>query len=182
VPALFPAEGLEDGLEHGVTLTVCLLTPDSRGTVTLASGEPTAKPRIAHNYLSAPADAERLIIGLRATMEIGGQPAMAPYVTRPYTVPASTSDQDLLAHIRDHGQTIYHPVGSCSMGAVVDNELRVLGMEGLRVVDASVMPTVPRGNTNAPVIAVAERAADLIKGAAPAAEAAPAQPREVAPA
>jgi choline dehydrogenase len=84
--------------------------------------------------------------------------------------PASDSDDDVLAHVRQHVMTIYHPVGTCRMGdddgAVVDRELRVRGVEGLRVVDASVMPDVPRGNTNAPTIALAERAADLIRGRA----------------
>jgi choline dehydrogenase len=81
--------------------------------------------------------------------------------------PASTSDEDILDGIRAHLQTLYHPVGTCAIDAVVDRELRVLGVEALRVVDASVMPTVPRGNTNAPVIALAERASDLIRGRAP---------------
>jgi choline dehydrogenase len=166
IPALFPDEGLGDGLEHGVTLSVCLLNPESRGRVTLASAEPSAKPRIAHEYLSAGRDAERLVAGLRRLIEVSRQPALAPYCKRPVAAPDGDGDAELLAHIRRHAQTIYHPVGTCAMGTVVDDELRVLGLDGLRVVDCSVMPTVPRGNTNAPVIAVAERAADLIAGVA----------------
>ena len=109
----------------------------------------------------------RMVEGLRVTLEIARQPALAPYTTRPHYIPASDSDEDVRAHIRQQMFTLYHPVGTCRMGAdaeaVVDTDLRVRGVEGLRVVDASVMPTVPRGNTNAPTIAVAERAADLIR-------------------
>jgi choline dehydrogenase len=109
----------------------------------------------------------RMVQGLRVAMEISRQPALALYTTRPYYTPASDSEEDLRAHIRQQTFTLYHPVGTCRMGsdaeAVVDTELRVRGLEGLRVIDASVMPTVPRGNTNAPTIAIAERAADLIR-------------------
>jgi choline dehydrogenase len=164
VPAAFTDEGLEEIGEHGVTLTACVLTPDSRGSVELASADPTAKPRIRHDYLSAPRDVERALDGMRRLLEIAAQPALAPYAKTPHAVPASAGDDDLLRHIRATAQTLYHPVGTCAMGRVVDSELRVLGVEGLRVVDASVMPRIPRGNTNAPVIAIAERAADLIRG------------------
>jgi choline dehydrogenase len=82
-------------------------------------------------------------------------------------VPRSRADADILEFVRQHSRTIFHPVGTCAMGAVVDAELRIRGVEGLRVADASVMPTVPRGNTNAPVIMVAEKAADLIRGLPP---------------
>jgi choline dehydrogenase-like flavoprotein len=116
--------------------------------------------------LSTPHDVDRALDGMRRLLEIAAQPALAPYAKTPHAVPASGGDDDLLRHIRATAQTLYHPVGTCAMGGVVDSELRVLGVEGLRVVDASVMPQVPRGNTNAPVIAIAERAADLIRGAA----------------
>ena len=92
---------------------------------------------------------------------------MRPYCAEPFTVPAGDSEDDLRAHVARTTFPIYHPVGTCAIGSVVDAELRVEGLEGIRVVDASVMPAVPRGNTNAPVIALAERAADLIKGVAP---------------
>jgi choline dehydrogenase len=101
-------------------------------------------------------------------LEIARQPALKPYCAEPFTVPASDNEQDILAHVKRTTFAIYHPVGTCAIGTVVDDELRVNGLEGLRVVDASVMPMVPRGNTNAPVIAVAERAADLIGGTVPA--------------
>jgi choline dehydrogenase len=165
VPAAFHGEGLGEVVDHGVTLTVCVLTPESRGSVTLASAEPTAKPRIRHEYLSAPRDVERLLDGMRRLLQIAAQPALALYARSPYAVPASDGDRDLLRHIRATAQTLYHPVGTCAIGRVVDSELRVLGVEGLRVVDASVMPQIPRGNTNAPVIAIAERAAELVRGA-----------------
>jgi len=164
LPVAYPDEGLAPIHGHGVTLSVCVLTPQSRGTVTLASPEPTAKPRIRHNYLSEPADVQRLLIGMRRLREIAGQPALAPYAQTPLAAPASADDEDVLAHVRATAQTLYHPVGTCAIGAVVDPLLRVLGLECLRVVDASVMPAIPRGNTNAPVIAIAERAADLIRG------------------
>src|SRR4051812_39243285 len=103
-------------------------------------------------------------------MEIARTAPLSRYAQQPFLVPASDSDADIEAHIRATAQTIYHPVGTCRMGSddtsVVDPELRVRGVEALRVVDASVMPSVPRGNTNAPTIALAERAADLIRGRA----------------
>jgi choline dehydrogenase len=99
-------------------------------------------------------------------MEIAQTEPLSDWAERPYLCPASTSDEDVAAHVRARAQTAYHPVGTCKMGidelAVVDPQLRVRGVEGLRVVDASIMPTIPRGNTNAPTIAVAERAAELI--------------------
>jgi choline dehydrogenase len=92
---------------------------------------------------------------------------MRPYCAEPFTAPAGESDEDVRTHVARTTFPIYHPVGTCAIGSVVDADLRVEGLEALRVVDASVMPTVPRGNTNAPVIAIAERAADLIKGTTP---------------
>jgi len=174
-PALYVDEPV---LEHGFGVGPCVLTPASRGIVMPLSPDPTAKPYVLHNYHAEESDMARTVAGLRVALEIVRQPALAPYTTRPYYTPASDSDQDLRAHIRQQTFTLYHPVGTCRMGAdaeaVVDTELRVRGIEGLRVIDASVMPTVTRGNTNAPTIAIAERAADLIRhGAAVAARWAP---------
>ena len=101
-------------------------------------------------------------------MDIASQPALAELTTGAYGAPAGDDDASLITHIERNTTTLYHPVGTCGMGRVVDAELRVLGMESLRVVDASVMPTPVRGNTNAPTIMIAERAADLIRGRAPA--------------
>ena len=163
-PAMYVDEPVT---EHGFGVAPCLLTPASRGYVVPLSPDPTAKPYILHNYLAEEADMARMVEGLRVALEIARQPALAPYTTRPYYTPVSDSEEDLRAHIRQQVFTLYHPVGTCRMGAdaeaVVDTDLRVRGVEGLRVVDASVMPTVPRGNTNAPTIAIAERAAELIR-------------------
>jgi choline dehydrogenase len=134
----------------------------------VASPDPTAKPLIVHNYYDDPDDLASAVAGHRMVHEIVRTSPLADYVEGPYNVPESDSDEDVIAHIRQNMQTLYHPVGSCKMGtdelSVVDPELRVRGVEGLRVVDASVMPTVPRGNTNGPTIALAEKAADMIRG------------------
>ncbi len=160
-------EGMSDPEAHGVWVSPCLLTPQSRGSVKLSSNDPTAKPIVRNDFYTAEADMPRMIEALRLMQEICGQPALRPYCAEPFTVPAEDSDQALRAHAARTTFAIYHPVGTCAIGSVVDTELRAIGLEGLRVVDASVMPTVPRGNTNAPTIAIAERAADLIKEAAP---------------
>jgi choline dehydrogenase len=171
--ALFTDEGLVPVQDHGVSLGATLLKPRSRGRVALASPDPTAKPLIVHNYYADPDDLRSQIFGVRLTMEIARTEPLAGRLRGPWLVPDSDSDADIEALIRAHAHTTYHPVGTCKMGvdelAVVDPELRIHGLEGLRVVDASVMPTIPRGNTNAPVIAIAERAADLICGRAPSA-------------
>jgi choline dehydrogenase len=163
-PVMFVDEGLGDPVAHGLSFGACLLTPRSRGTVTLRSADPTAKPWIRHNFLSDPDDVQTMMEGLRLTLDIARAPALAKYCEALFVGPGSTDETALRGHLGRHSQTLYHPVGTCSMGPVVDEELRVHGVEGLRVVDASVMPVVPRGNTNAPTIAVAERAADLIRG------------------
>jgi choline dehydrogenase len=165
---MFIEEGLTDPPDHGMLLSVCLIKPESRGEVTLPSADPTAKPVIRHNYYSAESDMEDMVAAMGAVMDVVGQEALRPFAQHPFEVPASDSDADVRAHVRRQTQTIYHPAGTCAIGTVVDPELRVQGLEGLRVVDASVMPTVTRGNTNAPTIAIAERAADLIRGVAPA--------------
>jgi choline dehydrogenase len=168
-PVQIVNEGMSDPEAHGVWVSPCLLTEHSRGTVRLASNDPTAKPLVHNAFYSQGDDMERMIAGLRRTLDICAQPAMAPYCAEPFNVPAGDSHEALRAHVAKTTFAIYHPVGTCRMGtdaqAVVDEQLRVNGIQGLRVVDASVMPTVPRGNTNAPTIALAERAAELIRGA-----------------
>jgi choline dehydrogenase len=166
-PVLFFDEGLGAPTVHGTVIAVSTMSPESRGHVKLRSASPDAAPRIVHNYLRAEDDRRSMIGGLRAAMEIGNQAAMRKIITGRFDVPPSDSDADLLAHARQKAQTQYHPTSTCAIGSVVDPELRVFGLDGLRVVDASVMPSVVRGNTNAPTIMIAERAADLIKAARP---------------
>jgi choline dehydrogenase len=122
---------------------------------------------IRNEFYAEEADMARMIDAVRLTEEICARPAMKPYCAEPFTAPAGEADDDIRAHIAATTYEIYHPAGTCAIGSVVDADLRVEGLEALRVVDASVMPVVPRGNTNAPVIAMAERAADLIKGETP---------------
>ena len=133
----------------------------------LASADPTAKPIVHNAFYSDGDDMQRMIDGVRLLLDVCGQPAMKPYADTPFNVPDGDSDEAMRAHVARTTFAIYHPCGTCRMGedagAVVDEQLRVNGLQGLRVVDASVMPVVPRGNTNAPTIAVAERAADVIR-------------------
>ncbi|MCC8251496.1 GMC family oxidoreductase [Saccharothrix luteola] len=164
-PVMIADSGLAAPTAHAITLGASLLTPLSRGHVSLGSDDPTAKPRIVHNYYADPADLDTAVRALRIALEIAGTAPLEPYTETAFRPPASTSEEDLRAYARARTQSTYHPVGTCAMGQVVDAELRVMGVEGLRVVDASVMPTITRGNTNAPVIAIAEKAADLISGA-----------------
>jgi choline dehydrogenase len=170
-PVHIVEEGMGDPQAHGVWVSPCLLTAESRGSVRLASADPTAKPIVRNAFYAAEADMARMMDAVRLAAEICAQPAFKPYAAEPFTVPADDSEDALREHIALTTFEIYHPVGTCAIGSVVDSDLRVEGLEALRVVDASVMPTVPRGNTNAPTIAIAERAADLIRhGKAVAAE------------
>jgi choline dehydrogenase len=170
-PVHIVEEGMGDPQAHGVWVSPCLLTAESRGSVRLASADPTAKPIIRNAFYAEEADMPRMMDAVRLAAEISAQPAFKPYAAEPFTAPADDSDDALRAHIAATTYEVYHPVGTCAIGSVVDADLCVEGLEALRVVDASVMPTVPRGNTNAPTIAIAERAADLIRhGKAVAAE------------
>ncbi len=173
VPALFIDEGLMPAPEHGWAVGACVLKPASRGQVAVVSPDPLARPLILHNYLAEEADRRSIVAGVRMCEELAHTEPLARYSDRALFAPEGDSDEEILAYARATMQTVYHPVGTCKMGtdelAVVDPELRVRGIEGLRVVDASVMPTVPRGNTNAPTIAIAEKAADLIRRHVPAA-------------
>jgi choline dehydrogenase-like flavoprotein len=170
-PVQIVDEGMADPQGHGVWVSPCLLTPRSRGSVRLASKDPTAKPIVRNDFFSAEEDMPRMVAAVRLMEEICAQAAMRAYCAERFTAPAGEAEDDLRAHVAATAFPIYHPVGTCAIGTVVDEKLRVQGLEGVRVVDASAMPTVPRGNTNAPVIAIAERAADLIKGVTPLAPA-----------
>jgi choline dehydrogenase len=167
LPVMFADGGLGPPTDHAISVGGYVLRPGSRGSVTLAGDDPTAKPRIIHNYYAEEADLRTAVDGVRAALDIARQPALAAYTEWPAGVPASESDADVRDFLRRNTQTSYHAAGSCAMGLVTDAELRVLGTERLRVVDASVMPRLISGNTNAPAIAIAERAADLIRGTAP---------------
>ena len=164
-PCFFKEEGLGAQDQQGFAVGPCVLKPTSTGTVTLRSPNPLAAPRIQHNYLGSEEDRQSIVAGLRTALKIASQPAMKEVITGDHVVPAGDSDEELLAFARRVGQTLYHPTSSCSIGYVVDPELKVLGVDGLRVADASVMPTITRGNTNAPTIMIGEMAADLIKQA-----------------
>jgi choline dehydrogenase-like flavoprotein len=165
--------GRKTVLGHGFSCHACLLQPASRGSVTLASPDPLAAPRIDPNFLAEPDDTARMVAAFKAMRHILQQPALAELGGRELRASAGAqTDAQIEAFIRNHADTIYHPVGSCRMGpasmpggAVVDAQLRVHGLQGLRVVDASVMPRIVSGNTNAPVIMIAEKAADLVRAA-----------------
>jgi choline dehydrogenase-like flavoprotein len=170
-PAYFARNGFEEYDGHAVTLGPVLLSPRSRGSVTLRSADPVAKPRILTNSLTEPEDIAALLAGTRLARKIAAADPLAEVLGRELRPgPDVVTDQDLEDDLRRRVELLYHPVGTCRMGddeeAVVDPHLRVRGVEGLRVIDASVMPTIPGGNTNAPTIAVAERGADLVGGAA----------------
>jgi choline dehydrogenase len=167
LPVMFADGGLGFPTDHAISLGAFVLQPGSRGSVTLASDDPTAKPRITHNYYADEADLRAATDGVRAALDIARQPALAPYTERLVSGPASGADADIRDFLRRNTQTSYHAAGSCAMGLVTDAELRVTGVDGLRIADASVMPRVISGNTNAPTIAIAEKAADLIRGIAP---------------
>jgi choline dehydrogenase-like flavoprotein len=169
---------------HGYSAHVCLLQPKSRGTLRLASADPLAAPAIDPAFLAERDDVERLVRGFRRLREILRQPALAAHGGVELPVSASAvSDAQIEAFIRAHADTISHPVGTCGMGrgamAVVDADLRVHGLEGLRVVDASIMPTIVSGNTNAPVVMIAEKAAERIRAAARDGERGSAAPLEM---
>ena len=147
---------------------VVLLRPQSRGCVELASADPAAPPRIRQNFLATEADWRTLRAGMRLARNVARQSALQGYIAAEIAPGAGKeSDADLDAHIRALSITVHHPLGTCRMGEVVDEQLRVQGVERLRVVDASVMPDLVGGNINAPVIMIAEKAADLIRGRMP---------------
>ena len=158
-------EGLMRPTSHGVAFGPCVLKPTSRGKLSLRSADPGSKPRILHNYFATEEDRRSMVEGVRIALDIAAQPALRVHIKGPNFVPNSPSHTDVWDFVRQYAQTIYHPTSTCAIGPVVDNELKVHGVERLRVVDASVMPSVVRGNTNAPTIMIAEKAADLIRGA-----------------
>jgi choline dehydrogenase len=167
IPAYLHDHGRRLSLGYGLTLHVCDLLPKSRGRISLASPDPMAAPRIAANYLGHPDDLGTLLNGLKLARRIVGAPALARHIARE-TLPGPklTSETDLMDDIRARAETIYHPVGTCRMGtdanSVVDPEGRVRGATGLRVIDASIMPQIIAGNTNAPTMMIAENISRMI--------------------
>ncbi|MGU3782453.1 GMC family oxidoreductase [Burkholderia metallica] len=155
-------------LGHGISCHVCLLRPKSRGTVKLRSADPVDAPLIDPAFLAHADDLDVLVDGYKLTRRLMAAPAMSAFVTEDTFASRSTSDDDIRALLRERTDTVYHPVGTCRMGndalAVVDAQLRVRGTEGLRVVDASIMPTLVGANTNAPTIMIGEKASDMIRG------------------
>jgi choline dehydrogenase len=194
LPTPFVDQGLADPQYRAFTLLVGLIDVGSRGRVWLRSADPRHKPAIDPAYLSDSTDIEPLVEGVRLAREFAAAGPLAKVCTEELAPgPEVHTDAEVREFIRRGIGTLYHPVGTCAMGgdsrlaaakitSVVDPELRVRGVEGLRVVDASVMPAVPRGNTNAPTIALAERAADLIIGRAPLEPADPAMEAQRLPA
>ncbi len=153
---------------HGYSCHVCLLRPASRGSVQLASKDPLAPPLIDPNFLGEQDDVVRLVRGFQRMRHILAQPALAGFGGKELAASAAACSETEIEHyIRNHADTIYHPAGSCRMGPgpmdVVDARLRVHGLQGLRVVDASIMPALVGGNTNAPVIMIAEKAAEMLR-------------------
>ena len=194
LPTPYQRQGLADPRTRALSILVTLLTVGSRGRVRLRTSDPRHKPLIDPAYLSDGMDIDPLVEGIRMAREFASAGPLAK-ICKAELAPGIDvgSDADLREFIRRDLATLYHPVGTCAMGgdsrlaaskitSVVDPELRVRGVERLRVVDASVMPTVPRGNTNAPTIAIAERAADLIAGRAPLAAVDPALIDDMQPA
>jgi choline dehydrogenase len=191
VLAIMKDHGKQSVPKDGFSVHVCQLRPESRGRVTLASADPMADPAIFANYLATDEDRRALREGTKMMREVAAQAALRPIAgTEVFPGQGVQSDAELDAWIRQTAETIYHPVGTCRMGragdplAVVDAELKVQALAGLRVIDASVMPTLVGGNTNAPTIMIAEKAADMILGHAPLAplDAAVFEDRAMAPA
>jgi choline dehydrogenase len=148
----------------GFTCAMSQLQVESRGSVHIRSADPGAPPAIRYNYLATENDRRVMVEGLKLIRRICATPPLRDYVEGEF-LPGEkvATDEDWLAYCREMGETVFHPTSTCSMGAVVDENLRVMGLGGLRVVDASVMPAVPSGNINAAVIALAEKATDIIR-------------------
>jgi choline dehydrogenase len=177
--ATFSADRPQDGLHKwsGFTLLVYQLRPESRGEISLKTANPADAPAMRPNYLAAETDRRAIVDGLNIGRSLLKSGPMRTFIASEY-VPGDSvrTDEQLLEYARNNGGTVFHPTSTCKMGvdpmAVVDAELRVYGVESLRVVDASVMPTVVSGNTNAGTIMIAEKAADMIRGHVPLAAAA----------
>jgi choline dehydrogenase-like flavoprotein len=167
IVAMLDDHGRKKHKEPGYSCHVCLLRPKSRGTVTLKNADPAQAPLIDPNFLGEEADLEAMVAGFKTTRRLMETPAMRALQKRDVVTSGVKTDDDIRAILRSRVDTVYHPVGTCKMGtdamAVVDPRLKVHGMDGLRIVDASIMPTLIGGNTNAPTIMIGEKAADMIR-------------------
>ena len=168
-PSGFWDNGLHEPTTRKITVAPTLVSVASRGRLRLRSADPRWHPEIDPAYYDDPTDLDAMVAGARRLIETVSSGPVAKHIQGAFMPQSTTpSEEELVEHVRRHSQTLYHPVGTCAMGtgeqSVVDPELRVRGVDGLRVADASVMPVVPRGNTNAPTIMVGEKAADLLRG------------------
>lgn len=153
---------------NGFSCHVCLLRPKSRGSVWLQSADPMQPPAIDPNFFGDPDDLEAMVAGFKTTKRLLDAPALKAIQTADAFTDGVQSDDQIRAALRARTDTVYHPVGTCKMGvddpmAVVDSSLKVYGVEGLRIADASIMPDIIGGNTNAPAIMIGEKTADMIK-------------------
>ena len=162
--SMYYDEGLTAPHGHGYVFGSTVVKPTSRGRVMLRTPLADSKPRVLSNFLTTEEDRASMIAGVRLALGIAEQEPLQKLRPRAFSVPAGDSDKEILAFVREVGFTVYHPTSTCAIGSVVDPELRVYGTEGLRVADASVMPTITRANTNATAIMIGEKAADLISG------------------
>ena len=166
-PSMFYDEGLTAPHDSGYCFGPVVIKPTSRGRVMLRAPLADSKPRVLCNFLTTEDDRRSMIEGVRMALEIAEQKPLKKVLRRSFSVPAGDSDEEIMDWVRRAAQSVYHPTSTCAIGSVVDPQLRVYGLDGLRVVDASVMPTITRANTNAATIMIAEKAADLIRERSP---------------
>jgi choline dehydrogenase len=160
---MFYDEGLTAPHDNGYCFGPVVIKPSSRGWVKLRTPMADSKPLVLCNFLTTEEDRQCILAGMRKALEVAEQEPLKLVMRKAYTVPDGDSDEEIMDFVRRAAHTVYHPTSTCAIGAVVDPQLRVYGFEGLRVADASVMPTITRGNTNAATIMIGEKAADLIR-------------------